>query len=57
MNKTILPIENVGEIKWVDGKVYVIYKDGTKLIAEANHTEFISGYNNPNNHPAIDHCI
>jgi hypothetical protein len=57
MKKTILPIENIKEIKWINEKVYVVYKDGTKLISDANNTEFIFGYKNLNNHPLIDHCI
>ena len=55
--KRQLPLENIESRSWIDGKVIVIYKDGTKLTANADEIEFVSGYKNENDIPLNDHCL
>ena len=56
-SKRQLPLENIESRSWIDGKVIVIYKDGTKLTANANEIEFVSDYKNKNDIPLNDHCL
>ena len=42
LNKKKLPLENIESRSWIDGKVTVIYKDGTKITANADEIEFVS---------------
>lgn len=42
LNKKKLPLENIESRSWIDGKVTVIYKDGTKITANADEIEFAS---------------
>ena len=55
--KRQLPLENIESRSWIDGKVIVIYKDGTKLTANAKEIEFVSDYKNENDIPLNDHCL
>ena len=55
--KKQLPLENVKNISWIDGKVNILYKDGTKLTSNANEIEFVSDYKNENDIPLNDHCL
>ena len=55
--KKQLPLENIESISWIDGKVNILYKDGTKLTSNANEIEFVSGYKNENDIPLNDHCL
>lgn len=52
-----LPIENIKEVFWVDGKIYIIYADGSKLTSNAKEIKLISGYSNDNEIPLNDHCL
>ena len=52
-----LPIENIKEVKWVDGKIYITYKDGNTFVGNAEDVRLISDYQNENNQPIIDNCI
>ncbi len=52
-----LPIENIKTVHWDDGKIYVVYKDGTKLVAAANETKLVADYKNNNDIPLNDHCL
>ena len=56
-SKRQLPLEHIESRSWIDGKVIVIYKDGTKLTANANEIEFVSDYKNENDIPLNDHCL
>ena len=56
-SKKQLPLENVKNISWIDGKVNILYKDGTKLSSNADEIEFISDYKNENDIPLNDHCL
>ena len=56
-SKRQLPLENIESRSWIDGKVIVIYKDGTKLTANADEIEFVSDYKNENDIPLNDHCL
>lgn len=56
-NKKQLPLENVKHISWIDGKVNILYKDGTKLTANADEIELVSDYKNENDIPLNDHCL
>lgn len=40
-SKKQLPLENVKHISWIDGKVNILYKDGTKLTANSISTIFV----------------
>ena len=55
--KKQLPIENIESRSWIDGKVTVIYGDGTKITANAKEIEFVSDYKNENDIPLNDHCL
>ena len=48
-SKRQLPLENIESRSWIDGKVIVIYKDGTKLTANADEIEFVLGDKSFNN--------
>ena len=52
-----LPIENIKEVSWLDGKIYIIYAEGNKLTANAEDIKLISGYLNDNEIPLNDHCL
>lgn len=56
-SKKQLPLENIKNISWIDGKVNILYKDGTKLSSNADEIEFISDYKNENDIPLNDHCL
>lgn len=56
-SKKQLPLENIKNISWIDGKVNILYKDGTKLSSKADEIEFISDYKNENDIPLNDHCL
>ena len=56
-SKRQLPLENIESRSWIDGKVIVIYKDGTKLTANTNEIEFVSDYKNESDIPLNDHCL
>ena len=55
--KKKLPIEAIQEVQWEDGKIFILYKDGTKMVAKADEIVLVSDYTNPNSHPLVDHCI
>ena len=48
-SKRQLPLENIESRSWIDGKVIVIYRDGTKLTANADEIEFVLGDKSFNN--------
>lgn len=52
-----LPIENIDTVHWNDGKIYIVYKDGTKLTSNADETKLVSDYKNSNDIPLNDHCL
>ena len=56
-SKKQLPLENVKHISWIDGKVSILYKDGTELTANADEIELVSDYKNENDIPLNDHCL
>ena len=56
-SKKQLPLENVKNISWIDGKVNILFKDGTKLTANADEIELVSDYKNENDIPLNDHCL
>ena len=55
MNK--LPIEKIKQVHWSDGKIYIVYKDGTKLVSNAKETSLVSNYKNDSDIPLNDHCL
>lgn len=55
--KTVLPIEDIQKITFENNKVIIIYKDGSKLIGNADEISIESGYKNKNDQPIVDHCI
>jgi hypothetical protein len=52
-----LPIENIKEVLWVEDKVFILYKDGSKLISNANEVRLVSDYKNDSEIPLNDHCL
>lgn len=55
--KQKIPLNNVKEVSWENGKVSIVYKDGTRLMAPAEDIILVSDYQNENDYPLIDHCI
>ncbi len=56
-NIQLLPIKNISKVTWLNNKITIIYKDGTKLIANADEIELIGDYKNENDIPLNDHCL
>ena len=54
---TNLPIENIKEVHWTNGKIHILYKDNTKFIANADEIKLISDYMNESEIPLNDHCL
>ncbi len=56
-NIQLLPIKNISKVTWLNNKITIIYKDGTKLIANADEIELIGDYKNESDIPLNDHCL
>lgn len=52
-----LPIENIKEVLWVEDKVFILYKDGSKLVSNANEIRLVADYKNDSDIPLNDHCL
>jgi hypothetical protein len=41
---TNLPIENIKEVHWTNGKIHILYKDNTKFIANADEIKLMADF-------------
>lgn len=57
MENQIIKLEGIQRIVYKEGKVHILYEDGTKMIANSEEVEFHKGWVNDRTEPIIDHCI